>query len=243
MAQAVTHLKLPFEFEVASLKQDLAVILNQDWIPHFNKEGYTGNWKAVPLYAAGGQSWNIYANPDQEVMPTEVLSDCPYFAKVIDSLKCKVISARILRLEVGAEIKPHRDFDLGYEDGCFRIHVPILTNPGVEFILDDHRLDMQAGECWYTNVNYVHSVKNTGDTDRFHLVMDYERNPWSDDLFFKLADKEGLLSGPTKKESKENLLAMISELELSDAPIAATLIAEAKKKLNQFQSYRSSGGK
>ena len=102
---------------------------------------------------------------------------------------------------------------------------------------------MLPGECWYTNVNYVHSVKNTGDTDRFHLVMDYERNPWSDDLFFKLADKEGLLSGPTKKESKENLLAMISELELSDAPIAATLIAEAKKKLNQFQSYRSSGGK
>ena len=150
---------------------------------------------------------------------------------MINSFKTEILSARILKLKAGASIKPHRDHALGYEDGNFRIHVPITTNPDVSFILDGTKLAMMPGECWYTNVNYVHSVVNSGNTDRDHLVIDAQRNDWSDQLFFSLAHPESFRAEQAVTESPETLKRMIEELSLHNNPAAETLIAELKQKL------------
>nr|HMS43742.1 aspartyl/asparaginyl beta-hydroxylase domain-containing protein [Pyrinomonadaceae bacterium] len=67
---------------------------------------------------------------------------------------------------------------LGLEDGEIRIHIPVLTNPQVEFILDDQKVEMQEGEAWYLNFNLFHTVRNEGTTDRIHLVIDCVVNDW-----------------------------------------------------------------
>ena len=233
MKSPVPYLKLPFEFDAEKLQQDLDTILQGNWIPHFNTEGYSGDWKAVPLYAPGGKQDNIHAHlsSDAKVSATPVLKECPYFKEVIAQFKCPIESARILRLGVGAQIKPHRDHALGYEDGTFRLHIPIRTNPQVEFKLDDELLQMLPGECWYTNVNYVHSVKNGGDSDRFHLIIDGTRNGWSDELFFSLAPKESFKPVIQQEESAETIRQMIAELELMDNPGALELIDQLNQKL------------
>ena len=217
--------------------RDLSLILDKNWVSHFNTDGYNGDWKAISLYAHNGEESNIFALPTATsiISETSTLKKCHYFKEVINSFKCAILTARILRLNVGAEIKPHRDYELGYEDGNFRLHIPIITNPGVQFILDNNELTMLPGECWYTNVNYVHSVKNTGKEDRIHLVIDLIRNEWTDELFFSLAPKESFKAIPKENDSPETIKQVIEELKRSEEPAAKQLINELQHKLNTLK--------
>ncbi len=212
--EITTSLRLPFLFDEKKLLSDLSLI-TINWIPHFNNLGYRGTWDAIPLYAPNGDASNIFAieNTNQEVMATPILKDCNYFKEIINSFQCQILSARILKLTPNSEIKPHKDHKLGYEDGNFRIHIPITTNENVHFILDNKRIVMLPGECWYTNVNYTHSVSNTGKTDRIHLVIDGKRNDWSDELFFSLTSKESLLTKPKEELSVATMQLIIGELK------------------------------
>ena len=229
------YLKLPFQFDVQALGRDLEQVLESSWLPHFNQKGYTGSWKAIPLYAPGGDSNNILAFVADEtrVAETPILSTCSYFKEVISSFKCSFSAIRLLRLEPGSYIKPHRDLKSGYEDGFFRLHIPIATNPKVNFTLDGERLSMQPGECWYTNVNYVHSVSNDGATDRVHLVIDGQRNEWSDELFFSLAPKESLLQREEQAYDPKTVRLMIEELKRQESEGAKALVEELERKLSR----------
>jgi hypothetical protein len=180
---------------------------------------------------------NIQAmhDADAKILPTRALASCPYFQEVIDQFKTRILSARLLRLSVGAIILPHRDYRLGYEDGCFRIHIPIITNPDVQFILDGNRLDMQVGECWYTNVNFEHSVRNDGQWDRIHLVLDLERNSWSDELFFSLAPKESFDVDHEVSYSHEEMKSMLAELQLMEGAVVDGLIADLKLRIRKSE--------
>ena len=233
MKEITTYLKLPFQFNEEKLIHDLSLILDVNWIPHFNTADYNGDWKVISLYAPNGEQSNIFSlsSPTSIISETPALKKCQYFKEVINSFKCPILSARILRLGVGAEIKPHRDYELGYEDGSFRLHIPIVTNAHVQFILDGNELTMLPGECWYTNVNYVHSVKNLGESDRVHLVIDGKRNEWSDSLFFSLASKESFQPFPQENESPETIKRTIEELKHSNEPIAKQLINDLQQKL------------
>lgn len=227
------YLKLPFQFDENRLVHDLSLILENKWIPHFNTSGYNGEWNVVPLYSNNGEESNIFAYPsvDSKIQQTSIIKKCSYFKEVIESFKFSVVSARLLRLGVGTEIKPHRDHELGYEDNNFRLHIPVVTNSNVRFILDGELLKMQPGECWYTNVNYIHSVSNQGSSDRIHLVIDGVRNEWSDNLFFSLAPATSFTPVSEEIESPETIQQIINELERSKEPASRNLIIELRKKL------------
>ncbi len=238
MQVTTKYLKLPFQFDHEKLVNDLALVVDSNWISHFNTNGYDGEWKAVSLYSPNGETTNIFAlsTSNSTASETPILKECSYFKEVIESFKCPILSARLLRLGVGAEIKPHRDYELGYEDGTFRIHVPITTNANVQFVLDGTELTMLPGECWYTNVNHVHAVKNSGKSDRVHLVIDGQRNEWSDQLFFSLAPEESFQPEP-QHDSPGTIQRIIEELQHSDAPIAQQMIAELKQKLVDLNNH------
>jgi hypothetical protein len=96
---------------------------------------------------------------------------------------CPIRSVRLLRLAPGAVIREHRDAGLRYEQGEARLHIPIATNAAVEFVLDGDRHVMEAGECWYVNVDLPHRVNNRGTTERIHLVIDCVVDDWLRDHF------------------------------------------------------------
>src|SRR5205085_10556644 len=85
-------------------------------------------------------------------------------------------------LAAGSKIREHRDLNLGDETGEVRLHIPIVTNPAVEFFLDGVRIVMNEGECWYLNFSLPHRVDNRGVTDRIHLVIDCQVNDWLREL-------------------------------------------------------------
>ena len=53
-----------------------------------------------------------------------------------------------------------------------RLHIPVVTNPDVVFLLNGTRVVMEAGSAWYLRLRDPHSVANRGATDRVHLLVD-----------------------------------------------------------------------
>jgi quercetin dioxygenase-like cupin family protein len=71
---------------------------------------------------------------------------------------------------------------MGFEDGVIRLHIPVTTNPEVEFYLNDERIEMKTGELWYLDFSQKHRVENRGTADRIHLVVDCKVNDWLREL-------------------------------------------------------------
>lgn len=176
-------IRLPLDLSAGRLREDLARIEPENWVPHFNREYYEGDWSAVPLRSLGGAPRKIYTDPTRDdFADTAILERCPYIAGVLHGFRCPLRAARFLRLAAGSRIREHTDGYLGFEDGQVRIHVPVATNPQVEFFLDGRQIVMQEGEAWYLNFNLPHRLYNGGATDRVHLVIDCQVNEWIREL-------------------------------------------------------------
>lgn len=181
----ISQLKLPFVFDINKMQNEISAFAAQDWIPHFNQGYYSGEWSAIPLRSVNGDKTRIFPDPTGklELADTAHLENCVYLKEIIDSFLCEKREIRLLRLSAGSNIKEHSDFDLSYEDGEVRLHIPVFTNPEMEFLLDKKRVIMNEGECWYLNFNLKHSVANRGANDRIHLVIDCILNEWLDSYF------------------------------------------------------------
>lgn len=183
--------KLPFQFDATALHADFAKVVPAEFVPHFNTAYYEGDWSAVSLRSVGGQAGHIYPDPTAKnaFADTPLLERCGYIREVLDTLRCPTQAVRFLRLKAGSVIKEHRDHELGFEDGEVRLHIPVITNPDVEFILSGARVVMGEGECWYLNVNQPHRVANRGIADRIHLVIDCVVNDWLREQLLSAAGK------------------------------------------------------
>lgn len=230
MDKLVRHIKFPLTFDVHRLKEDLDKVFSKKWTAHYNTGNYSGNWTSVALMSQNGKSDSIYALPsdDGKLIATDALEICDYFKEVLDGFPFEKTAVRLLQLEAGAEVKPHTDNDLGYEDGSFRLHIPIVTNSEVEFILDGNRLDMKEGECWYINANFTHSVVNRGTVNRVHLVIDGLQNDWTDEMFYNEVPKENF-DKPKPVISDEQKQLMIAELKRMNSPVAEQLLKELEQ--------------
>lgn len=221
-------LRFPQEFNVALLLQDMKLCTAQEWNTHFNTADYSGNWTSIALYSASGNATDILTF-GEHFRPTPLLDRCGYFSSVIDSFQCPKESVRLLNLAAGSVIHEHRDRGLCYAEGVFRIHIPLQTNPDVDFIVDGQRMEMQAGECWYADFDRPHAVKNRSTEARVHLVIDCIRNEWSDELF-RAAGYD--FSAEKKGPDQSTILRMIEELERMNNPASGKLIAELKAQLH-----------
>jgi hypothetical protein len=98
---------------------------------------------------------------------------------VIDALVAKHYRPGGLLLRVVlARLLPGRHIDLHYDRHpsfsiAHRIHVPLLTNPDVEFVVGPQRLAPRPHHAFELNNKMPHSVANRGDTARVHLIFDY----------------------------------------------------------------------
>lgn len=181
----VDVLKLPLRFDPHHLKADLQALTPEDWVLHFNKPYYEGEWSGVALRSVNGEDGRLYPDPTarEQYADTPTLGRCPYIQQLLARFDCELEAVRLLKLRAGSSIREHKDYNLSYEDGEARFHVPVLTNADVEFYLNQQRVVMNEGECWYLNFNLPHRVVNRSATDRIHLVIDCVVNDWVRGLF------------------------------------------------------------
>jgi mannose-6-phosphate isomerase-like protein (cupin superfamily) len=172
--------------DVPFMDEDIA-LANNKWIAHFNKNDYEGDWTVLTLRSPGGSADNIFADLHGATSYQDTSQMALYLTikQLCDTLHCDLMSVRLLNLKAGAVIKQHRDRELAFEKGEARLHFPIVTNDDVEFYVNEIRVTMLPGQCWYINANMPHRVANYGTTDRIHLVIDCVVNDWLKDIFAK----------------------------------------------------------
>ncbi|MGK4568589.1 aspartyl/asparaginyl beta-hydroxylase domain-containing protein [Flavobacterium sp. 3HN19-14] len=227
MDNLIRSIKFPITFDVSKLQNDLDKIIGGNWIDHYNTFVYSGKWTSIALMSKTGKSdvINAHLEMNEELVPTEILNICSYFQEILDGFLFEKTAVRLLKLDIGAVVNPHKDFCLGYEDGYFRLHIPIITNSEVEFILDDKRIIMNEGECWYIDANFTHSVANRGKQDRIHLVIDGVRNDWSDAMFYKEAARERFIK-QERVIAEPQTEQIIAELLRMNTPAAQNILKD-----------------
>lgn len=211
------RLRLPVD--LAALQREVRGV--SGWQDHFNSAHYTGRWTVISLRSPGGRTDNII--PDQidgsVYADTYLMDFCPEIRAFLDGLPCEKMSVRLLNLAAGATIKTHRDHELSFEQGEARLHIPLFTNSGVCFCLNEVLLHMDAGSCWYINANLPHSVVNNGATDRIHLVIDCKVNDWLREQFAAAADIRHVpedLSATQKVVAELRRLQTPASMQLAD---------------------------
>ena len=84
----------------------------------------------------------------------------------------RVLRAMMARLPAGATIGRHRDEHPSFA-ASHRIHLPLLTNPKVSFLVGDDRVVTEEGMAFELNNSMPHEVLNESDAPRIHFIFDY----------------------------------------------------------------------
>lgn len=186
MSDPLGHLpdrvRLPLAFDPAPLAAELAVFAEAEWVRHFVRSNYEGEWSVLPLRAAAGETHPIRMIGTHPLaasfVDTSYLERAPALGALLAALDCPLKAARLMRLAPGSRILEHEDHDPDAENGTARLHLPIITNAKVEFLLNRRPVAMRPGELWYLRLSEPHAVANRGATDRVHLVIEARLNPW-----------------------------------------------------------------
>lgn len=158
-------LKLPVRFCGETLAREVTALPPDAWMAHPQK--FDGNI-AVPLVSPDGAMINrTYGS----MAPTRWLRQCPYILEIMQALDSTWGRSRLMGLEAEAEVPEHIDIHY-YWRTHLRIHIPVITNPGVGFTCDGETIHMDPGSCWLLDSFYKHSVANRGSETRIHLVLD-----------------------------------------------------------------------
>ena len=178
-------IRLPIDFDPVRLVKDLEAVRHIDLAPQPGPY-HDGAWKGISLHSQSGKqsAHPGYAGLDG-YYPTDALKHTPYMKEILDGLKCPKKVVRLLTLPPGVEIGEHNDAWANFYCGTLRLHIPIITHPDVEFVINDHRCIWKAGEFWYGDFSLPHWVKNGSNITRIHMVIDVEITDWVLTLFPK----------------------------------------------------------
>lgn len=86
-----------------------------------------------------------------------------------------IVRVLLAKLLAGGKIPHHTDAGFSLLN-CHRVHIPIITNDEVDFVVGGEEINMQAGEFWEINNGVDHAVENRSDQDRIHIIVDWMPN-------------------------------------------------------------------
>lgn len=227
MNPVIRYARLSLKPDMVTMQQQVTA-LTSAWIPHFNTRQYEGGWTVLSLRSPGGSTEQIIPDLIQSntYQDTPLLQHCLAIKQLMNSLQCPLKAVRLLNLHSGSVIKEHRDHDLSFENGEARLHFPVFTNTQVEFYVDNQRVQMNEGECWYINAQLPHRVANHGSTDRIHLVIDCVVNDWLTNLF-QTAEK----SVTSRRRDPAQLKQIIAALRMQNTEQSNKLADDLEKEL------------
>jgi hypothetical protein len=203
-------LQLPISFCADTLAAEVGALPPSAWEPH--PTGFVGN-EAVLLVTPNGQLTQAIEGP---MGPTRHLLACRYMMEVMAAIGAVWGRSRLMGLAAGAEVPAHVDSHY-YWRTHIRIHIPVVTNPGVRFTCGDQSVHMAPGECWVFDSFRWHDVQNKGDERRIHLVLDTVGGGRLGELI-EAAQARGTAAGPAAKLLPGQAPAAPLQFEQVNAP-------------------------
>jgi len=216
-------LKLPFRFDKNRLLESLQQIDVGDWVSHPNVNAYKGGWLATSLRSTTGKTKEIVAIEEHTYQDTPLLKKSPYIQELLKTFQTTIEAVRYMNLRADSIIQEHCDRGSCYDDGLIRIHIPITTNDKVAFNLNGESHNMQIGECYYIDANTPHSVKNLGDSDRVHLLIDCHVNEWVEAIFQKSGFEKQIYKYGDKSITDDNVEMIIQSFKEINTPTSLTM--------------------
>ncbi len=75
-----------------------------------------------------------------------------------------------------ARLHPHTNIGMHPDSGnfltlCHRVHVPLVTNPKIEYIIEDKKYYWKKGTIYEFDNTLLHGVSNKSNNHRIHLVI------------------------------------------------------------------------
>jgi uncharacterized protein (TIGR03032 family) len=166
MRLPVAFVRLPFAVDTDELTREIDALDPSAWKDH--PEGAVGN-TAVPLVAANGDPGDdAVAGP---MLPTPHLAALPYTRRVMGALDSVIGRSRLMRIPEEGDLYEHVDVAYYWRDHL-RVHVPVVTDPSVQFMCGAESVHMGAGEVWIFDTWRRHKVVNPAKFPRTHLVID-----------------------------------------------------------------------
>jgi SAM-dependent methyltransferase/uncharacterized protein YbaR (Trm112 family) len=153
-----------FDWPLARMQAELDAVDPRYWRPL----GQGTGWSQIQLLEPDGRGGEVQ-HP--------VMASCPAMHALAESFGARVMAMTLARLEPGGGVHEHRDISGGVSMGVLRLHVPLRTDPGVEFVVDGVRVSMREGETWHLDTTYPHRVANHSQINRVHLIIDLEATP------------------------------------------------------------------
>lgn len=98
-----------------------------------------------------------------------------YTDEIVKDLEEKFdgIAGLVVYPRMPAQTNIGQHIDRGYYlKTVHRLHIPIVTNPDVYFLIGDTKFHMEEGRVYEINNQQRHGVSNSGDTQRIHLIVD-----------------------------------------------------------------------
>jgi uncharacterized protein (TIGR03032 family) len=239
-------IRLPLRFDPGRLAAEVAEVAEAAWRPH--PQGYPGN-SALPLIAAGGDPGDDATKGPMR--PTPHLARLPYLRQVLAAFGTVLGRTRLMRLDGNAEATAHADTNYYWMERA-RIHVPVVTTPGVRFLCGDRAVHMEAGEAWVFDTWQRHNVLNPEPTRRIHLVADTVGSAFFWDLVergegeprfvpFRPDEEPELVMESVNQpvvqspwEQEVFFRMLLDELAAADVPLLP-LIAELRRELDAFR--------
>lgn len=172
----LTH-RIDFPVDSQQLVRELQAVLAEFTPKRQSGLYHDGGWKAIGLVAFNGDSDEDRKLPGR-YLKTPVLKSAPYMEALIDSFPCEKVRVRLLQLRPGSRIYWHYDKEETFDQGNVRLHIPIITNPNVEFQVSHEDCRWLPGELWYGDFSFPHRLQNLGDAARVHMVLDMKVNEY-----------------------------------------------------------------
>lgn len=161
-----TFIRLALQVDAALLAAEVAALPDDAWVPH--PEGAPGN-TCVPLVASRGDADDQATTGP--MAPTPVLATMPYTRAVLAALGAPIGRTRLMRIEAEGHLGMHVDTNRYWQEH-FRVHVPVVSHPEVQFTCDEDSVHMAPGEVWVFDTWRPHGVENPAEFARTHLVID-----------------------------------------------------------------------
>jgi hypothetical protein len=144
---------------------------------------HDGGWSAIGLISHEGNPHELMGLAGKYVK-TPALTPAPYLESIIDSFQCEKGRVRLMALQPGKNIYWHYDETETIDTNVnARLHIPIITNPGVQFQICHEDQIWRAGELWYGDFSFPHRLRNGGQAERIHLVLDLKVSDYVTSLF------------------------------------------------------------
>jgi LPS sulfotransferase NodH len=165
MKLAKAFFRLPVQFDAGRLRAEIEALPVSAWAAHPSE--IEGNSSLRLVTADGGENDEVYGS----MLPTPHLRLCPYLRQVLASFGVVWSRSRLMRLDPHTSVPEHADINYHWFYRV-RMHIPIVTHPGVRFHCDGQAVHMAPGEAWIFDNWRLHHVENPTDTTRIHLVAD-----------------------------------------------------------------------